>query len=72
MEAQHKSRINIFLAAVSCGELTHMADLLEDATPEGLSYPKDTLLIHAPYRFQPFCGEICLHVFKEMVIPSTH
>ena len=44
MEVQHNNSISL-LSCVARVELTCMADLLEDATPEDLSYPKDALFI---------------------------
>ena len=48
--------------------------LLEDATPEDLSYPKDALffqdgmaLLHVLTNLPPTCGEICLRILDQMV-----
>ena len=48
--------------------------LVEDATPEDLSYPKEALfvqdgiaLLHVLTNLPPTCGEICLQILDQMV-----
>ncbi len=61
-----------FFAKTNKAAILHY--LLEDATPEDLSYPKDALfiqdgmaLLHVLTNLPPTCGEICLQILDQLV-----
>ena len=62
-----------FVAKTNKAAILHY--LLEDATPEDLSYPKDALfiqdgiaLLHVLTNLPPTCSEICLHILDILLL----